>query len=59
MRLEIFMVLKILVMVFLPMTSCCDVVGYQHFRELCEMLVFYHNTTWCHNPEDIDMSLDL
>jgi len=19
-----------------------------------EMFVFYHNTTWCHNPEDLD-----
>jgi len=20
-----------------------------------EMLVFYHNTTWCHNSEDLDV----
>jgi len=22
-----------------------------------EMLVFYHITTWCHNPEDHDLNL--
>jgi len=24
---------------------------------ICEMIVSYHNTTWHHNPQDLDLNL--
>jgi hypothetical protein len=58
---------KIHVTVFWVMTSCSDVAGYQSFRGPCslhlqgeawfsEILVSYHITTWCQDPEDHDMN---
>jgi len=71
-RSEVFMVMKIQVMVFWIVTMCYDV-GYQCFRVPCclhlhftlkmeaaqsaEMLVTYHIMTQCHNPEDSNLIL--
>jgi hypothetical protein len=36
-RLEVFTVVKIHVMVLWVVTLCSNVVGYQHFKELCHL----------------------
>jgi hypothetical protein len=59
--------------IFWIVTPCSVVVKYQRFgRPYClhvhitlkmgaarpsETLVSYHKTTWCHKPEDLDLSL--
>jgi hypothetical protein len=62
-RFEVFRAVKIQVEVFWAVMPCSVVVGYQRFTGpilkeeaawTFEMLAFYHNTTWRHNPEDID-----
>jgi len=65
------MVVQIQVKVFWVVIPCSVVVGWQYFTGLCclhlqgwtwrkqrssEMLLSYHNTIWCQNPEDLDMN---
>jgi hypothetical protein len=58
--------------VFSVVMPCSVLVGYNSFRGPCclhpqgegkmeaawtsEMLISYHNTTWHHNPEDLDLN---
>jgi len=66
MRYEVFTVVKIHVTVFWVVTPCSVVVGYvleDHLQVKveaawsCETLLSYHNTTWYHNPEDLDFKV--
>jgi len=58
-RLEIFMAVRIQVVVFCVVMPCSDVVAYQHFGgPSClhlhpedEGSLVFHITTWCHKPE--------
>jgi hypothetical protein len=62
---EVFTVMKMKVEVFWVVTPCGDVLGYRRFGGSCylkietawisETSVSYHNTTWCHSPEDLDL----
>jgi hypothetical protein len=68
---EVFTAVMFQVELFLVLNPCSVVAGYQHFRGPCclhlqdevkikaartsETLVSYHNTTWRHNPEDLDL----
>jgi len=52
------------VKVFWTVTLCGVVVEYQYFRGAysllkmeMETLVSYLNSTWCHNPEDLNVNL--
>jgi len=63
---EVFTALMFQVKVFWVVLLHSAVVGYQHFWGPCclhlhhknggsiwssKMSIFYHNTTWCHNPD--------
>jgi hypothetical protein len=61
------MVVKIQIEVLRVVTPCSVVVGHRRFGGHCftlkmeaarssEMLVSYHNTTWRHNPKDLDLN---
>jgi hypothetical protein len=67
MGLGVFTVVKIQVEVFRVVMPCSVIVRYQHFGRPCWMeaarfsktLVSYCNTTWHHNPENIDLDLHM
>jgi hypothetical protein len=56
-RITVFTAVKIQVKVVWVVTSCSIVVGYHCFRRSSKTLVSYLNTTWCHNPEDLDLNM--
>jgi hypothetical protein len=55
--------------IFWVVTPCCVVIGYHRSSGtgwvkrvaacLSDTLVTYHNTTWCQNPEDLDLKIDV
>jgi hypothetical protein len=73
--LEIFMAMKVQVVVFWVLASCRGEVRYQRFRGPCclyfqgdmkmaatrssKILVSYHITTWCQKPEDHNLKCSL
>jgi hypothetical protein len=64
---KILCAMNIQVQIFWVVTPCGFVVGYQRFVGPCclhlhgegfsETLVSYHNTTWRHNQEDLDLKI--
>jgi hypothetical protein len=57
------MAVKIQVEFFWVVTPRSDLVGYQHFTLnmeaawTSETIVSYYNTTWHHNPEELDLKI--
>jgi hypothetical protein len=54
-RFEVFMAVKIQVRVFWVVTSCSVLT--MEAALASEPLVFHHNITWSHNPEDLSLNL--
>jgi hypothetical protein len=70
-KLDVFVVMKGHIIILWVLIPCSDMVGYHCFGGPCclhlqievkreaawssEMLVLYHITAWCHNPEDLNL----